>query len=411
MWYPYPPDVSHKIITPHRAGALVGDLHRLLIEEVFGKQQGEGWHSGLSSFVMNALSFALLKRIYIAADEAGTFNEAHQRAQRDLPYLIIGFNAATESAGILYDYVERWCVLDECFNDEEIVDAFIEKLGGQFFLTQFACTLKNDAVSAFYIRRDVEAVIIFIELRRRIAERASTEIVSRFRDFPEIVQKMIGMYGDTDELRQSQHWGKVWDYTEISARKHQLSDEGKDKIWDLIKDRLNPLSDTDLRSQLVWIEENHKGLKYFPKHIKDRAKGIKETEQRDAKRFQSFDEEDSPLIEIIPDSSVRPPDALSIRLGMPLTHSQRERVKEAFRRVKGADPETGVMIVEYMVKNYVVFTKTGTIKKSEIVEGLECEGKKIAPSTVGLYLGTKKRRGFIRQIANELVEILRRKEP
>lgn len=287
MWYP--PDVSHKIITPHRVGALVGDLRRLLIEEVFGKQQGEGWQRGLSSFVMNALSFALLKRIYIAADEAGTFNEAHQRAHRDLPYLVIGFNAATESAGILYDYVERWCVLAECFNDEEIVDAFIEELGGQFFLTQFACTLKNDAVSAFYIRRDVEAVIIFIELRRRIAEYASTEIVSRFRDFPEIVQKMIGMYGDTDSLRQSQHWEKVWDYKEISARKHRLSDEGKDKIWDLIKDRLEPLSDTDLRSQLVWIEENHTELKYFPNRIKSRAKGIKGREQRNAKRIQSLD--------------------------------------------------------------------------------------------------------------------------
>lgn len=289
MWYTYPPEVSHKIITPHRAGVLVGNLHRLLVEEVFGKQQGEGWQRGLSSFVMNALSFALLKRIYIAADEAGTFNEAHQRAHRDLPYLVIGFDAATESVGILYDYVERWCVLAECLNDGEIVDAFIEELGGQFFLTQFACTLKNDAVSAFYIRRDVEAVIIFIELRRRIAESASTEIVSRFRDFPEIVQKMIGMYGDTDSLRQSQHWEKVWDYKEISARRHRLSDEGKDKVWDLIKDRLEPLSDTDLRSQLVWMEENHKPLKFFPRHIKKRAGGIWTKEQQRAKRFLSLD--------------------------------------------------------------------------------------------------------------------------
>lgn len=81
-----------------------------------------------------------------------------------------------------------------------------------------------------------------------------------------------------------------------------------------------------------------------------------------------------------------------------------------FEGVKGANPKTGMIIVEYMVKNGVSFTKTGTTKKSEIVAGLAEEGKKRASSTVGLYLGTKNKKGIIKQIADELVEILRWRE-
>ena len=116
-----------------------------------------------------------------------------------------------------------------------------------------------------------------------------------------------------------------------------------------------------------------------------------------------------PIIELIGDHQQDPSE--KPLLGRTLSDSQRTRVKVLFEGVKGANPKTGLIIVEYMVMNGVSFTDTGKIKKSEIVAGLAEEGTKLAKSTVGRYLGTKNKKGFIKQIADELVETLRwRKE-
>ena len=167
--------------------------------------------------------------------------------------------------------------------------------------------------------------------------------------------------------------------------------------------RFESITRKNLRTQLVWTEQNQKELLYFPKRIKDRAINTRKKQQKENERVQSLEkpqgEEEIPIIEIVSANAQPMEPSEGIRVGHPLTASQGEQIKKVLQSINGANPETGKAIVEYMTTNEVG-AERGDYKQVANALG-------IAESTVGRYLGTRNRRGFINLIADELVGILR----
>lgn len=389
----------------------IAELHRTIVS-IAEEQTGEGWRWELDELVASALNVTLLRQCYLKADDFATFNSTWQRARHEADALINGVEIQTTKAPILYDWLLRWEWLMRCCRDQTFVIGCLQRMGGWDFYRTVAPLLARTEVIHM-----VDSGVSTMARHHRIARQASMEMTRRFHDFPDIIQHMLGKCLAQPPLEDPPHQAEldaaIQQYLQSEAGTGHFGGERYLTINDLIHKQIAPLEGKPYRDQLEAIDETYKSFQYFPNRVHSRLEHIPEKERRQAQRFQSLNAPregtEPPLIELIPASLVQTIGP-SINMGKPLTDTQRKQVKAAFRKVEGANPETGAAIVEVMVKNGVNFTKTGTIKKSEIVAGLAEEGKKRASSTVGLYLGTKDKKGFIKQIADELVEILRWRE-